>query len=59
MKESMRERILKAERLCAEKMFDIAIYLYLKGDISKDELDEAVTDYVKVIDMGLTADETL
>ena len=58
MKESMLE-LLKAERLCAEKMFDIAMDHYLKGNVSKDELCEVITNYVKVIDMGLTADETL
>lgn len=58
MKESMLE-LLKAERLCAEKMFDIAIDCYLKGQMSKDELHEVIANYVKVIDMGLAADETL
>lgn len=58
MKESMLE-LLKAERLCAEKMFDIVMDHYLKGQMSKAELDEVIANYVKVIDMGLTADETL
>ena len=58
MKESMVE-LLKSERLCAEKMFDIAMDYYLKGQMSKDELSEVIANYVKVIDMGLTADETL
>ena len=58
MKESMLE-LLKAERLCAEKMFDIAMDYYLNGQMSKEELSEVIANYVKVIDMGLAADETL
>ena len=58
MKESMLE-LLKAERLCAEKMFDIAMDYYLKGQMSKEELHEVIANYVKVIDMGLAAEETL
>ena len=58
MKESMLE-LLKAERLCAEKMFDIAMDYYLKGQMSKEDLHEAITNYVKVIDMGLAAKQLL
>ena len=58
MEESMLE-LLKAERLCAEKMFDFAVDCYLKGLMSKEELHEVITNYVNVIDMGLTANETL
>ena len=58
MEESMLE-LLKAERLCAEKMFDIAMNYYLNGQMSKEDLREVITNYVKVIDMGLTANETL
>lgn len=58
MKESMLE-LLKAERLCAERMFDIAMDYYLKGQMSKEELHEVITNYVKVIDMELAANETL
>ena len=58
MEESMLE-LLKAERLCAEKMFDIAMDCYLNGQMSKEELHEVITNYVKVIDMGLAAKETL
>ena len=58
MKESMVE-LLKSERLCAEKMFDIAMDYYLNGQMSKEELHEAITNYVKVIDMGLAAKELL
>ena len=58
MKESMLE-LLKAERLCASKMFDIAMDCYLNGQMSKEELHEVITNYVKVIDMGLAANETL
>ena len=50
MKESMLE-LLKAERLCAEKMFDIAMDYYLNGQMSKEELSEVIANYVKVIDM--------
>ena len=58
MKKSMLE-LLKSERLCAEKMFDIAMDCYLKGQMSKEDLHEVITNYVKVIDMGLAAKETL
>ena len=58
MEKSMLE-LLKAERLCAEKMFDIAMDYYLNGQMSKEDLHEVITNYVKVIDMGLTANETL
>ena len=58
MKESMLE-LLKSERLCAENMFDIAMDYYLNGQMSKEELHEVITNYVKVIDMGLAAKELL
>ena len=58
MKESMLE-LLKSERLVAWKQFDIAMDYYLNGQMSKEELHEVITNYVKVIDMGLAAKQLL
>ena len=58
MEESMLE-FVKAEKLCAEKMLDIAMDYYFKKQMSKEEIDEVITNCVKVINLGLAAKELL